>query len=101
MYLCEAVDGGLARAVCRVVVQSEDGSRAGRTDDLSALAALDHSLGALLRQNERRPHVHLKRSIVAIGQQPNKDSKKTEYESVVSQHDHQGISKPCLDERYR
>ena len=59
-HLREAVDGGLAGAVSRVVVEGEEGSRARRADDLAPGAALDHPPGALLRQDERRPHVHLK-----------------------------------------
>ena len=59
-YLREAVDGGLAGAVSRVVMEGEEGSSARRTDDLAPGAALDHPLRALLGQDERRPHVHLK-----------------------------------------
>ncbi len=58
--LGEAVDGVLAGAVRRVVVQSELGRCAGHAHDLATLAAGDHPLGALLGQDERRPDVHLR-----------------------------------------
>ena len=61
--LGEPVDGGLAGAVRRVVVEGEERSRARRGHDLASGAALDHPPSALLRQDEGCPHVHLNRNI--------------------------------------
>lgn len=58
-YLGEALDGGLAGAVGRVVVQREEGGRAGGADDLASLSAGNHPLGTLLGHDERRSDVHL------------------------------------------
>lgn len=61
-HLGEAVDGGLAGTVGRMVVKSEKRSGARHADDLSSLAARDHPLRALLAHDEGRPDVHLNKA---------------------------------------
>lgn len=66
-YPGEPVNGGLAGAVRGVVVEREERSRAGRTDDLAALTARDHPPGALLGHDEGCPYIDLRKNTVKDG----------------------------------
>lgn len=58
-HLGQSVDGGFTGAVGSVIMESEDGSCTGCTDDLPTLPARYHPPRTFLRHDKWRPHVHL------------------------------------------